>query len=326
MPATTTVSFQGRQSISTTILTNGALTGGTSWSVAGGFALAADAATYTHAGGTGTLTQTSAAMVEPITARNVYQLTYTISATTLDGTVTLTTAAANPALTLPTTDGLHVTYFYSADAPGDFVISVTSTSGAFTIDTLALKTVTFEDVGFNNVILNGKLKPSGSDNGLSFNTTGDATLDGSLTLGTDLAVAQGGTGASTAENARINLGSIGILSTTTGIDGKTIATTNLYTVPSGKTAVITDAIVRVTTADTITVVGTAGIGIAAGEADIFAAAALTGLDTTTECFRFSNALSTYATGAATNVIKLGIDVGYTATTATLAVDLIGYLL
>ena len=45
-----------------------------------------------------------------------------------------------------------------------------------------------------------------------------------------------------------------VLSTTTGIDAKTIATTNLYTVPTGKTAVVTEAVIRVTAADTVTVV------------------------------------------------------------------------
>jgi hypothetical protein len=126
---------------------------------------------------------------------------------------------------------------------------------------------------------------------------------------------------------QVNGVSIGpcILSTTTGIDAKIVATTNLYTVPVGKTAVITSAVIRVTVADTITVVPTVGIGIAAGETDIFASTALTGLDATTKVFRF-DAIGTYVAGAAGNVIKLGIDTGATATTMTISVDLIGYLL
>jgi len=115
-----------------------------------------------------------------------------------------------------------------------------------------------------------------------------------------------------------------ILSTTTGINAKTVATTNLYTVPAGKTAIITEVIIRCTTATAVTVVPTLGVGIAAGEADIMPSTALTGLDTATEFYRYS-VEGTAVTGAAAAVIKLGIDTGATATTMTIAVDLIGYL-
>jgi len=143
--------------------------------------------------------------------------------------------------------------------------------------------------------------------------------------GSDVAVADGGTGASTAEAARNSLSAVGVLSTTTGIDGTATGTTNLYTVPSGKTAIIIGAVVRLTAITGFTTVGIAGIGIAAGEDDIYTSQALTGLDATSEHFQYT-ALGTKASGAATNVIKFGIDTAYTATTATLAVDLIGYLI
>jgi len=116
-----------------------------------------------------------------------------------------------------------------------------------------------------------------------------------------------------------------ILSTTTGINAKTVATTNLYTVPAGKTAIITGVIIRCTTATAVTVVPTLGVGIAAGEADIMPSTALTGLDLTTEFYRYS-VEGVAVTGAAAAVIKLGIDTGATATTMTIAVDLIGYLI
>lgn len=120
-------------------------------------------------------------------------------------------------------------------------------------------------------------------------------------------------------------GAIRILSTTTGINAKTVATTNLYTVPAGKTAIITEAIIRVTAANTITVVPTLGIGIAAGEDDIYLPQIITGTNATNKIYRFS-ASGSYRNGSAGDVIKLGIDVGATATTMTISIDLIGYLI
>lgn len=116
-----------------------------------------------------------------------------------------------------------------------------------------------------------------------------------------------------------------LLSTTTGINAKTTGTTVLYTVPFTKSARVSQAVVRVTTADTITGVPTLGVGIAAGEDDIFFPAALTGLNATTKIFVFT-AIGTLAVGQPNDVIKLGIDTGATATTMTIAIDLIGYLI
>ena len=114
------------------------------------------------------------------------------------------------------------------------------------------------------------------------------------------------------------------LSTTSAINAKTVGTTNLYTVPATKMATITGCIVRCTAADTITVVPTLGVGVAAGEADIIAPTALTGLTATGLFYRFS-VEGVAVTVAAAGVIKLGIDTGATATTMTIAVDLFGYL-
>lgn len=114
-----------------------------------------------------------------------------------------------------------------------------------------------------------------------------------------------------------------LLSTTTGIDGTTIATTTLYTVPTGKTTIIIRAIIRVITATAIVTPPTLGIGIAAGEADIFASTALTGLNAVTKVYTF-NAVGTYIAGQSTNVIKLGIDTGATAGAMVIAIDLFGY--
>jgi len=115
------------------------------------------------------------------------------------------------------------------------------------------------------------------------------------------------------------------LATVTGINAKTVAATTLYTVPSGKTAVITRAVIRCTAATAITVAPTVGIGVAAGEDDNFASTALTGLTTDTAEWHFTRS-GLAVKNAAAAVVKLGVDTGATGTSQTIAVDLIGYLI
>ncbi len=117
-----------------------------------------------------------------------------------------------------------------------------------------------------------------------------------------------------------------ILSTTTGIDGTAVGTTNLYTVPGGKKAVILYAVFRLSALTGFLTVGSAGVGVAAGEDDIFGLAPLSGLNAITKAFSISDASSAFHVAAAAEVVKLGIDVAFNAVTATLVVDLIGYLL
>lgn len=116
-----------------------------------------------------------------------------------------------------------------------------------------------------------------------------------------------------------------ILSITTGIDLKSVATTNLYTVPTGRRAVVTEVVFRTTVATSFTVTCTAGVGVAANEEDIMASTVLTGLNVLNQLYRFS-CEGAYVSVAAAGVIKLGVDVGATATTATGEVTLIGFLL
>lgn len=115
-----------------------------------------------------------------------------------------------------------------------------------------------------------------------------------------------------------------VLSTTTGIDGLSTGTTNLYTVPAGKTAYVTKAVMEITTATGLTGTLEAGIGVAAGEDDIFASTVITGFDLTTEMYMF-NSLGVMRKAAAADVIKFGIDTAFGGTTVTLKITLIGYL-
>lgn len=116
-----------------------------------------------------------------------------------------------------------------------------------------------------------------------------------------------------------------LLSTTTSINAKATGTTNLYTVPSGRTAIITKAIVVPTAVTSITQGPVLGIGVAAGEDDIFSSTQLTGLTATTKVYAF-DAIGTYVAAAATEVIKLGIDTVASGTSMTLSVYLFGYLI
>lgn len=124
------------------LLTNGALTSGTGWTATGDFALAANAATYTHSTGTGTLSR--AITISPTA---LFRLQYTVSADS--GTAPACTfpaafafddiATGDPEV-LPSTDGTHNVYFWATATPTTFQINCTSSgAGAFTIDDLSVK-------------------------------------------------------------------------------------------------------------------------------------------------------------------------------------------
>lgn len=116
-----------------------------------------------------------------------------------------------------------------------------------------------------------------------------------------------------------------ILTVTTGINGKATGTTNLYTVPTGKTVVVTRAVVMCDAAVSITTGPQAGVGVAAGEDDVFTSQGMDALTTTAKLFHFT------ATGmsvkvVAGGVVKLGIDVPAVGTSQTLSVILFGVLI
>lgn len=142
------VTVADMSSLAAESLTNGALTSGTSWSVAGGFALTSNTAVYTHSGGTGTLTQTSGTLAVAGVGNARYAFTYTVSSksvgsdppnSTLNCAITTAFANVSTPLTI-NANGTWTTYFTATASPGDFVISCTSSgTSTVTLDNLTLK-------------------------------------------------------------------------------------------------------------------------------------------------------------------------------------------
>lgn len=200
-----------------------------------------------------------------------------------------------------------------------FDIQNVNTIGISSLNSLGLScsygTISLDVTGGGGLVFSG-LTNSILQNRLIGQISGTGQI-GYVTLGTGLGLLSG--------ILNISDKVIGVLSTITGINAKNIALTNLYTVPASKTAIITGAIIRVIASSAITIVPTLGVGIATGEDDVFSSTSLTGLDDVTKVYKFTSA-GTYAIGQSADIIKLGIDVGATATTMTIAVDLIGYLI
>lgn len=94
---------------------------------------------------------------------------------------------------------------------------------------------------------------------------------------------------------------------TVSVNLASVGATSLYTVPAGKTAIITGLIVKPTTASGVDNFAQAGVGVASGEDDMFAVTEFTGLDTTSKVFQLK-AEGTNKVGAAADIIKIGVDV------------------
>lgn len=137
-------------------LTNGALTSGTSWTTTGDFTLTANAATYAHSAGSGTLQQAAGTLALPGTSAKWYKFVYTISAVTPGVTAcSITSAFADTGFgtSFDITAGVaKIFYFKSAAIPGNFVISCTSTAGGLTLDDLSLKAVRGGNLDSNGII------------------------------------------------------------------------------------------------------------------------------------------------------------------------------
>lgn len=115
-----------------------------------------------------------------------------------------------------------------------------------------------------------------------------------------------------------------LLSKTTSIDGSTATTTNLFTVPASQTVVVTKAIVSLVSQTGLTGTIKMGIGVAAGEEDIFASTRLNGFSSTGNVYVF-NSLGISLLIPQNSIIKLGIDTPFGGTT-NLTIYLYGYYL
>jgi len=148
--------------------------------------------------------------------------------------------------------------------------------------------------------------------------SGDAIFSGNLFATTQVS-GDNSTKAST--TAYVDRNEI-LLSAITGVNAKTTGTTALYTVPTGKTAVVTKVMIRCTAASAITSGPALDIGVTAG--DIYPNTTLTAVTTANKVYGFiSNGVTTAATAA--QVINLNINTAATGTSQTIEVLVFGIL-
>ena len=170
------------------------------------------------------------------------------------------------------------------------------------------------------------LDPAGGGTG---SNNGSITIGGvcyGSTIGTMVVTSAGNVGQTIISGGTSGIGwSSGVytLSTTTGINAFSATSTNLFTVPTGRTAVITDAFVRCSAASSVSGPATAGVGVTGS--DVIASTSLLNLTSTTKLFRLAASGSSVPV-AAGSVVKFNIDAAATGTSQTLVVDLLGYLL
>lgn len=110
------------------------------------------------------------------------------------------------------------------------------------------------------------------------------------------------------------------------LDGKTMGTKNLFTVPLGKIFILNEVVIKAGAMVMVTVVGAGSIQDDAGNV-LIPTTTFTNLDGTPKILILRPGLSRAIVGGAGGTkIQLNLSTGYTATTANLRVDLIGYFL
>lgn len=116
-----------------------------------------------------------------------------------------------------------------------------------------------------------------------------------------------------------------LLNKVKGISGTAVATTNLLSTPdvAGYKVVVTRVVLRIASATGLTGTLAAGVGVAAGEDDIFGSTTLTGFSSVDDIWTFvTDGKSKYVPHNAT--IKLGIDTAFGGT-VTLDAEIHGYV-
>lgn len=204
---------------------------------------------------------------------------------------------------------------------------ITSTSNAF-VGSISNVTFGTESSGTTSPVLVASGDATAGNSGNVSVDTGSATgTAGSVNVGTTNAsavnIGVSGAPVNLAGDLLIN----GLAQTerlsTTSVDATAIGPTALFTVPAGKTIAFTRASVRLTAVAALTSVPTLGIGIGAGEDDVFIPETLIGLDATNKAWWFS-AESLTAVGTSGQTISVGVDAAAVAGTYTISVDLFGY--
>lgn len=114
-----------------------------------------------------------------------------------------------------------------------------------------------------------------------------------------------------------------VLGIVTGVNAKTVANTTLFTVPTGKTAIVTSVVVRCTAATAITAGPTVNISTTA-TGDIFASVTMSALSSTTKAYIFTSTGGT-TVAAATTTVKFNLTAVATGTSQVLTIMVIGYL-
>lgn len=108
------------------------------------------------------------------------------------------------------------------------------------------------------------------------------------------------------------------------IDLKSVASTLLYTVPTGFSFYITGVAVRVTAANSISAAATAGVGKTNSTFEFFPATAMTNLHSLNQVYLFLPA-GTLAIASAGETVRFNVTVAATGTSQVASVDLIGIL-
>lgn len=120
----------------------------------------------------------------------------------------------------------------------------------------------------------------------------------------------------------------GLLNTVSGVDLKATGQTTLYTVPSGKSAIITEIVGVISSANTVAVPPAARIGLASAYTEWMPITTFTGINATNQFFNLSSsgALLIHTLFTTGQVVKIDVTTGATATTLTGTFYVFGFLI